>query len=59
LPVALSIITRSIVPIVLPSVLRTGVPSTRSLAIKLWVSRDVASVCIIASTINPANQRAC
>ena len=52
---ALLIVTRSIVPIVVPSVLRTGVPSTRSLAIKLWVSRDVASICIIASIT--ANQR--
>jgi len=31
-----------------PSALRTGVPSTRSLAIKLCSSQDVASVCIIA-----------
>ena|SRR6266487_1189506 len=32
-PLNLSIITRSIAPILVPSVLRTGVPSTRSLAI--------------------------
>ena len=59
MPVTLSIITRSIVPIGVPSVLRTGVPSTRSLAIKLRVSRDTGSVCIIASiTLSRANYRA-
>src|SRR5262249_30051475 len=40
---------RSMVPILPPSERRTGVPSTRSLAIKLWDWRVDVSVCMAAS----------
>ena len=35
--------TRSMVPILSPSERRTGVPSTLSLAMRLWVSRTSAA----------------
>src|SRR5262245_13623465 len=44
-----SIMRRSMVPILPPSERRTGVPSTRSLAIKLWDWRVDVSVCMAAS----------
>src|SRR5712671_3966474 len=40
---------RSMVPIFSPLERRTGVPSTRSLAIKLWDWRVDVSVCMVAS----------
>jgi hypothetical protein len=41
------------VPIFSPPERRTGVPSTRSLAIKLWDWRVDVSVCMVASIIIP------
>src|SRR5262249_4617225 len=46
---------RSMVPILPPSERRTGVPSTPSLAIKLWDWRVDVSVCIAASISHSAS----
>ena len=44
--------TRSMVPILSPSERRTGVPSTLSLAMRLWVSRTSAAPVVAAVVPN-------
>jgi hypothetical protein len=51
LPLTLSIITRSILPILLPFSRRTSVPSTLSLAINAWDFRSPTDVSDMVASI--------